>query len=38
APRCPRVTERCREAQPPLAVVASEHTAACWYAHEEMSR
>ena len=30
APRCRFVVERCWEENPPLAVVAPDHTAACW--------
>ncbi len=30
APRCPRVTDRCREENPVLEPVGSDHAVACW--------
>ena len=32
APRCPLASAQCREAEPPLVAVESEHWAACWEA------
>ncbi|MCL9792954.1 ABC transporter ATP-binding protein [Frankia sp. AgKG'84/4] len=32
APRCPLVTDRCIEQQPPTAPVGPDRTARCWYA------
>jgi oligopeptide/dipeptide ABC transporter ATP-binding protein len=32
APRCPFATQKCRDAEPPLADVVPGHPAACWHA------
>jgi peptide/nickel transport system ATP-binding protein len=29
-PRCPHVTDRCRQAQPPISTVGPDHQVACW--------
>jgi peptide/nickel transport system ATP-binding protein len=34
APRCPRVTDRCREERPPLLEYRPNHRAACWNVHD----
>ena len=32
APRCPLASDRCRQEEPPLEAVETDHVAACWHA------